>query len=157
MQAQEYLDKEVEKLKAFIKINTEKRAQLENIFKEKGAKEEKDVAEILKSGDMSDEDIETYHYASLMSNDVQTLSRKVADFINFNSLLGTELNTDRLTDINGFTEFLRDYMPYETNFLLTPENQTKETNPEMFKKHKEAFKKTILNKGLLDFINEARN
>lgn len=157
MQAQEYLEQEVEKLKSFVTLNNEKRRELETIFQKKGAKEEADVSTILKNGEMNDEEIEKYHYTSLLGNDVQILSKKIADFVHFNKVLGTELNLNTLSDISGFTVFLRDYNPYETSFILTPENQTKETNPEMFKKNRDAFKKTIRNKGILDFINEARN
>lgn len=157
MEAQKYLNEAVERLKSFIKIRNERMMEVESVFKEKGAKEEADVKRLLQEAEMTDTEIDNYHEMSLLSNDVQTLSKKVADFIHFNKVLGTDLNLDSVNDIPGYAVFLRDYKPYETSYTLTPENKTKETNPELFKQHREAFKKALRNKSILDFMHETGN
>lgn len=157
MTAQEYLDSNIEELKNFIKIRNERMMQLDELFKKKGAKKETDVSEILKKGELSNEDLEDYYATSVLNNDTSVLSRKVCDFIHFNKALGVELDLKEINEINGFTAFIRDYKPYETNFILTPENQTKEANIELYKEGKEAFKKTMRNKGIMELINEGRN
>lgn len=157
MQAQEYLESLVEKLKSFIKLRNESWLETEKLFKNKGAKTENDTLEIIRNGEMTDEEMDKYFYLTVIKNDTDILSKKVADFIHFSKVLEIELNLDSVSEITGFTELLRDYKPYETTFILTPENQTKEANTELFKKNSELFKKTLRQKGVMDLIDEARN
>ena len=52
---------------------------------------------------------------------------------------------------------MKDYVPYSTTFILTPENETKEVNLEQYNLNKSNFKKAISNQNILNFIDESRN
>lgn len=157
MQAQEYLKEQIELLKVFVNSRNKKMLELNSMFKEKGAIEEADIKNILEGNNMSDEDLNLYYSVSVMSNDVNIISKKIADLIYFSKILNIDLDIEGLSDINGFMSFLKDYTPYETTHILTPEKQTKEANTELFKKNRELFKKALGQKGVMDLIDEARD
>lgn len=157
MTNQEYLKEMLDTLKIFVNIRNEKMVQLDELFKSKGAKSEEDVNEILKKDLLTDDDLNKYHNTSMLSRDTNHLSQKICDFIYFNRIVGVELDLKDISDINGFAEFVKEYKPYQTAYVLTPENETREANPSQFNESRESFKKVIKNNNVLELINENRN
>lgn len=157
MTNQEYLKEMFDTLKAFIGIRNNKMLALDEIFKSKGAKNEEDVNDILKKGLLTEEELDEYHNTSMLARDTTHLSRKICDFVYFNRIVGVELDLNGIQDITGFAEFIKEYKPYETSYLLTPENETKEANPTRFDESRQAFKRVIKNNNVLEMINENRN
>ena len=157
MNSQEYFNESVDYLKTMIEIRNKQMMDFDKIFKDKGAKSHEDVLKIVKEGELSDEELDKYYNTSQLQLDVDVLSKKICDFIYFNRLIGIDIVIDNLQEIHGFTYFMKEYVPYKTTFILTPENTTKEANLEEYISGKEGFKKAIGNKNLMNFIDENRN
>lgn len=157
MNSQEYFDESVEYLKKMIEIRNQQMMDFDKIFRNKGAKSQEDVMRIVKEGKLSDDELDGYYNTSQLQVDVDILARKLCDFVYFNRLIGIEINIDSLNEIHEFVYFMKEYTPYKTTFILTPENTTKESNLEEYNNGKESFKKAIGNKNIINFIDENRN
>lgn len=157
MNSQEYFNESVEYLKSMIEIHNRNMMDFDKMFRDKGAKSENDVLKIIEDGDLSDDELNQYYNISQLKIDVDILSKKICDFVYFSRIIGTELITDSLQEVNVLMYFMKEYIPYKTTFILTPENITKESNLEEYNKGKESFKKAIGNKNIINFINENRN
>ena len=157
MTAQEYLNELTEDLKNFMEVRNKSMLELDNIFKNKGAKNDQDVMEILKQDKLSEDELDKYYDISQIVTDTNILSRKICDFIQFNRIVNNELELEEVQKIPGFNAFLSDYLPYQTTFVVTPEKLTKETNTEEYNTNKAMFKKTIRNQTVISLINESRN
>ena len=157
MDGQEYLNELIKDLKIYIDIRNKKMMSLDDLFKQKGAKSEQDVTKILKEGLLTDSDLDVYYGTSQLTADTDILCKKICDFLYFNNIIGNTINTDELHSVVGFTQFMKDYVPYSTTFILTPENETKEVNLEQYNLNKSNFKKAISNQNILNFIDESRN
>lgn len=157
MTAQEYLNELTEDLKNFIEVRNKSMLELDNIFKNKGAKSDKDVMEILQKEQLTEDELDKYYNISQIATDTNILCKKICDFVHFNRIVNTELELEGLQTVPGFNSFLADYLPYQTTFVVTPEKLVKETNTEEYNNNKAMFKKTIRNQNVISLINESRN
>ncbi|MDR1019012.1 MAG: hypothetical protein LBM02_09980 [Lachnospiraceae bacterium] len=158
MTSQEYLNELTKDLKVYIDIRNNKMMSVDSLFKEKGAKSENDIAEILKSSQLDDSDIDLYYSTSQLAADTNTLCKKICDFLYFNNITKAgDLNIDELSTIPGFMYFMKEYKPYATTFILTPENKIKEANLEQYNIGKSKFKQVMSNDSIMSMINAERN
>lgn len=157
MSSQEYLNELIKNLKVYIDIRNKKMMGLDELFKQKGAKNEDDITLILKEGLLTESDIDVYYETAQLTADTNVICKKICDFLYFSEIVGNSVNTDELHSVTGFTQFIKEYVPYSTTFILTPENEIKEANLEQYKLNKKNFGKAISNKNILNFIDESRN
>ena len=101
MDSQEYLNELIKDLKIYIDIRNKKMMSLDDLFKQKGAKSEKDITNILKEGLLTDSDLDIYYGTSQLTADTNILCKKICDFLYFNNGFSYEIFTTSLLKLNS--------------------------------------------------------
>lgn len=149
MEAQDYLKESIKEAGIFLEATTKYRETFDSLFKE--AKNETDVYSLISTFD--DERMNQYFESSQIIVDSQLIFQKIASFVYFTKILGIELDLSELSTVNGLLEFVTNYRPFDTDYVVTPEGDLKEKNKKdsdlKFNEFRNAINitKTMLNEG----------
>ena len=119
MEAQDYLKEIVNEAKIFMEKSTIYRNNFDELFKE--AKENDNFYSLINKFD--EEKKLDYFNSSRVIVDSQILFQKIASFIHFCKILGIELEVSEVSNVSGLLEFIKNYKPFDTEFVINPEEE----------------------------------
>lgn len=128
MELQEYLNTAIEECKIFSKKSEESRNEFPNFFE----MDNKDI------GKMNKEEMDQLYNISMVIGNTQILFTKVASILYIGKHIGTQLDIEKLSEVQGLTEFVSNYIPFNTDFTTTSEGELEIKNKkENIEKRKE--------------------
>lgn len=146
MTGQDYFNEHLEIVKIFGEKMTQVAKQFEQMMIDKGYTSGEEAELSIRSGKLTDEEMDIYYEFGMISNDFKTQRNKLLDFVFFCKILKVEIDVSSLKDVKGLLEFSKEYIPYKTSFILDPEKKLKIENIETYDKIKEHFVRELLKK-----------
>lgn len=146
MEAQEYLDELISESKTFFEELSTLRTDFPEFFNNFTVQ----YISTLKGDKMQE-----YFKISQIMNDNQISFNKIASYLEFCSKIGIELDLTKLSEIQGLTEFISNFKPFETDFIKTSEGKLEIKNLELNKNKFKNFKENIINILKMGLINES--
>lgn len=154
MTIQELFNETIEYLLVLTEVRNDEMMKIETNFKEKGAKNQEDINELINKGILTDSEIDDYYKVSQLIVDVRTTFQKICDIIYYSKILNLDLNIERINEVANLPLFVREYKSYKINFKVSPENKIEEINKKEYNTNKVNFKKILTNNNVINFINE---
>jgi uncharacterized protein YeaO (DUF488 family) len=146
MEAQLYLDELISESKTFFEELSNLRKDFPEFFNNFTAQ----YISTLKGDKMQE-----YFKISQIMNDNQITFNKIASYLEFCSKIGIKLDLTKLSEIQGLTEFISNFKPFETDFIKTSEGKLEIKNLELNKNKFKNFKENIINILKMGLINES--
>ena len=94
---------------------------------------------------LSDERLTEFFKISQIINDNQILFNKIASYIDFCKKIEIDLDMSKLPDINGLTKFISNFSPFETDFIVTSDENIEIKNKKENEIKFKSFKDNLLN------------
>ena len=144
MEAQDYFKEQLEVVEIYTKELSDLGKEFGEIMLEKGYGTDEEVANGIKNGELTDSEMDLYYKFGITSVDYKAQRSKLLDFVYFCNVLGIKLDISDIKNTKGLLELSKEYIPYKTYNIITPEKKVKVENMDYYNNMKKEFIKNLV-------------
>ena len=146
MDAQNFFNEQLEIVDIYTSELSEIAKDFGQAMVDKNYKTEEEAENAIKNGELSENELDLYYKFGIISNDYKIQRSKLLDFVYFCNILNIEIDISNIKNTKGLLEFSKEYLPYKTFNIITPEKKIKVENLEYYNERKKDFIKILLSK-----------
>lgn len=146
MDAQNFFNEQLEIVDIYTSELSEIAKDFGQAMVDKNYKTEEEAENAIKNGELSENELDLYYKFGIISNDYKIQRSKLLDFVYFCNILNIEIDISNIKNTKGLLEFSKEYPPYKTFNIITPEKKIKVENLKYYNERKKEFIKVLLNK-----------
>ena len=128
MDAQNFFNEQLEIVDIYTSELSEIAKDFGQVMINKNYKTEEEAENAIKNGELSENELDLYYNFGIISNDYKIQRSKLLDFIYFCNILNIEIDISNIKNTKGLLEFSKEYLPYKTFNIITPEKKIKRWN-----------------------------